>query len=401
MSVLNVRYTTAPDSSIIVGQLALYQGRIYFEYDPDFLRTGLELSPFRLPLKAGAVSAEQTPWNGLFGLFNDSLPDGWGLLLMDRHLRSLGVDTRYLTPLDRLAYMGNRTMGALTYEPARDIDDGAFDIDIGIMASSVIKIYEGHTSDILPQIAWAGGSPAGARPKILVYLRGEKMISGEADSAEGFDAWIIKFFAERDHPDIGRIEYAYSLMAQDAGIDMPETRLFHDNNGNAWFGIKRFDRIGQQRIHMHTLGGLVDADFRLPSLDYMDVLRVTQTLTHNAAEVKRAFAVMVFNVLAYNRDDHSKNFSYLMDKSGEWRLAPAYDLTCSGGINGEHTTAIAGEGMKPGEEHMLRVGESVGLKQAHMRQIIVRVQTSISRWDVWCDRAGITSTLRFPPDTKV
>jgi len=398
MSTLRVHYIPAENRSITVGQLAEYQGRIYFEYDPAFLRTGLELSPFKLPLKTGAVSAEPGPWGGLFGLFNDSLPDGWGLLLMGRHLRSLGVDTRYLTPLDRLAYMGNRTMGALSYEPARDIDDGAFEIDIASMANSAIEIYEGHSSEILPKIAQAGGSPAGARPKILVHLSDEQMISGEAEPPEGFEPWIIKFFAQGDHPDTGRIEYAYSLMAQDAGIDMPETRLFHDKNGNAWFGIKRFDRAGQQRIHMHTLGGLVDADFRLPSLDYTDVLRVTQTLTRNAADVKRAFALMVFNVLAHNRDDHSKNFSYLMDKSGEWRLAPAYDLTCSGGINGEHTTAIAGAGRKPGEEHMLRVGESVGLKPAHMRQIIERVQASISRWDVWCDRAGITSAIRFPPD---
>ena len=395
---LNIHYTTASSRSIVVGQLALYQGRIYFEYDPEFLRTGLELSPFKLPLKVGAVSAEPTPWGGLFGLFNDSLPDGWGLLLMDRHLRSLGVDTRYLTPLDRLAYMGNRTMGALTYEPARDIDDGAFDIDISAMAGNAIKIYEGHTSDILPQIARAGGSPAGARPKILVHLCDDQMISGEAEAPEGFEPWIIKFFAQRDHPDTGRIEYAYSLMAQDAGIDMPETRLFYDNNGNAWFGVKRFDRVGQQRIHMHTLGGLIDADFRLPSLDYTDVLRVTQTLTRNAADVERAFSLMVFNVLAHNRDDHSKNFSYLMDKSGEWKLAPAYDLTCSGGINGEHTTAIAGEGRKPSEEHMLRAGETVGLKSTHMRKIIERVQRSISHWDIWCNRAGITTVTRFPPN---
>ncbi len=398
MNTLNVHYSSVQDRSIVVGQLALYQGRIYFEYDPEFLRTGLELSPYKLPLKAGAVSAEPTPWGGLFGLFNDSLPDGWGLLLMDRHLRLLGVDTRYLTPLDRLAYIGNRTMGALTYEPARDIGDGAFEIDISVMANSAIRIYEGHTSDMLPQIARAGGSPAGARPKILVHLYEDRMISGEAESPEGFEPWIIKFFAQRDHPDTGKLEYAYSLMAQAADIDMPETRLFHDNNGNAWFGIKRFDRLGPQRIHMHTLGGLIDADFRLPSLDYTDVLRVTQMLTRNATDVARAFAVMVFNVLAYNRDDHSRNFSYLMDKSGGWRLAPAYDLTRSGGINGEHTTAIAGEGRNPGEEHMLRVGETAGLKPSNMRQIIERVQTSISRWDVWCDRAGISSAIKFPPD---
>ncbi len=398
MSALNVHYLASPDRDIVVGQLAMYQGRIYFEYDSGFLGTGIELSPFSLPLKVGAVYAEPTPWGGLYGVFNDSLPDGWGLLLMDRYLRLQGVDTRYLTPLDRLAYMGQSAMGALTYEPARGEANSAFDIDISAMASSAIEIYEGHSSDILPEIAQAGGSPAGARPKVLVHLCEDQMISGEREAPEGFEPWIIKFFAEQDGSDTGRIEYAYSLMAKDAGINMPETRLFQDNNGSAWFGIKRFDRCARERIHMHTLGGLIDADFRLPSLDYMDVLRVTQALTRNTEDVEAAFILMVFNVLAYNRDDHSKNFSYLMDSNGQWRLAPAYDLTCSRGINGEHTTAIAGEGRNPSQAHMFEVGEAAGLKQASMQQAIERVTASISRWSEWCKQAGMASTVKFPPD---
>ncbi|VAW72415.1 HIPA PROTEIN [hydrothermal vent metagenome] len=394
---LNVHYLASPDKEMTVGQLAMYQGRIYFEYDPAFLRTGIELSPFSLPLKAGALHAEPAPWGGLYGLFNDSLPDGWGLLLMDRHLRSKGIDTRYLTPLDRLAYMGHATMGALVYEPSTEEARDAFDIDISVMARGAIDIYAGHSSDVLPEIAQAGGSPAGARPKVLVHLCEEQMVSGEREAPEGFESWVIKFFAEPEGSNTGKIEYAYSLMAKAAGINMPETRLFQDNNGNAWFGIKRFDRCARERIHMHTLGGLIDADFRLPSLDYMDVLRVTQALTRNTEGVQAAFALMVFNVLAYNRDDHSKNFSYLMDSDGQWCLSPAYDLTCSSGINGEHTTAIAGEGRAPTEAHMFQVGETVGLKQVSMQRIVERVTASISRWGEWCEQADITSTIKFPP----
>jgi len=386
---LNVHYLASPDKEMTVGQLAMYQGRIYFEYDPAFLRTGIELSPFSLPLKAGALHAEPAPWGGLYGLFNDSLPDGWGLLLMDRHLRSKGIDTRYLTPLDRLAYMGHATMGALVYEPSTEEARDAFDIDISVMARGAIDIYAGHSSDVLPEIAQAGGSPAGARPKVLVHLCEEQMVSGEREAPEGFESWVIKFFAEPEGSNTGKIEYAYSLMAKAAGINMPETRLFQDNNGNAWFGIKRFDRCARERIHMHTLGGLIDADFRLPSLDYMDVLRVTQALTRNTEGVQAAFALMVFNVLAYNRDDHSKNFSYLMDSDGQWCLSPAYDLTCSSGINGEHTTAIAGEGRAPTEAHMFQVGETVGLKQVSMQRIVERGE--------WCEQADITSTIKFPP----
>lgn len=399
MSPLNVFYRADPAIPVAVGQLAMHRGRIYFEYDAAFLPSGLELSPFRLPLKPGAVAAEPAPWNGLFGLFNDSLPDGWGLLLMDRHLRSLGAETRYLTPLDRLAYIGNRCMGALAYEPATEFDDGEPEIDLAAMAASAIEVYEGHASEMLPRLARAGGSPAGARPKILVHLQGERMISGEDWPPTGFEPWIVKFFAGNDHQDTGRIEFAYSLMAREAGIEMSETRLFESTDGHAWFGIRRFDREAGKRIHMHTLGGLVDADFRLPSLDYVDVLKVTQALTRNAADVERAFKLMVFNVLAKNRDDHSKNFSFLMDEHGEWRLAPAYDLTCSGGMNGEHTTAIAGEGRNPTEADMTKVGQAVGMKPARMREAIERVKAAADRWDDWCEQAEISKPRRrFPPE---
>jgi len=398
MSALNVCYNADPASPVAVGRLAIHRGRIYFEYTPEFLQSGLELSPFTLPLKPGAVAAEPTPWHGLFGLFNDSLPDGWGMLLMDRHLRSLGVDTRRLTPLDRLAYMGKRTMGALTYEPARELESETSDLDLTAMAEASIRIYEGETSALLPQLAQAGGSPAGARPKVLVHIQGDRMLSGDREAAAGFEPWIIKFFSAREHADTGRIEYAYSLMARAAGIVMPETRLFACDNGQCWFGIHRFDRSAGKRIHMHTLGGLVDADFRMPSLDYTDVLKVTQALTRHAADVERAFALMVFNVVAHNRDDHSKNFSFLMDEQGEWRLAPAYDLTCSTGINGEHTTSVAGEEQNPGKAHMVKVGESVGLKPARMERIMDRVQHAIERWPQWCEQAGCSSRGHaFPP----
>ncbi len=332
MSALNVLFSANPEESLQVGQLAMHQGRIYFEYDPEFIKTGLELSPYLLPAKPGAIPAQPTPWNGLLGLFNDCLPDSWGLMLMDRYLQSLGVETRYLTPLDRLAYVGKRGMGALSYEPARDVGGEAFDIDIQAMANSAIDIHAGHVSQVLPQMARAGGSPGGARPKILVHLRERQMISGD------------------------------------------------------------------RRIHIQTLGGLVDADYRLPPLDYIDRLKITQALTRNAADVERAFAIMVFNVLTHNRDDHSKNLSFLMDDRGEWHLSPAYDLTCSEGINGEHSTAIAGEGRRPTAAHIMTVGEAVGLKHAQMQQVIERVTVSISRWDSCCDRAGISQTRRnFPP----
>jgi len=380
---------------LLVGQLARFKKQIYFEYDTTFLKTGLNLSPFLLPLKPGAQTAQASnPWNGLFGVFNDSLPDGWGLLLMDRHLQSLGLDVQYLTPLDKLAYIGNRGMGALSYKPARRMSQSGFDIDLSELASAALAIYEGQASECLAEMAQAGGSPGGARPKVLVHTKGDHLISGDGAVPEGYQPWVVKFFSREDGPETGRIEYAYSLMAKAAGIIMPDTRLFEGKHGSAWFAIQRFDRMDGQRIHMHTLGGLVDADFRLPSLDYMDVLKVTQSLTRHAKDVQQVFTVMVFNVLAQNRDDHSKNFSFLMSDAGEWRLAPAYDLTRSQGIHGEHTTSVAGEGKAPDRTHLFKVGESAGIKPAMMEQIIEHVCTAIECWDEWCDLAGIARDKR-------
>jgi len=397
MSALDVFYHGDAAQPCLVGQLALYQQKIYFEYDAGFLNQGLHLSPFLLSNKPGAQTPTvDNPWKGLFGVFNDSLPDGWGMLLMDRHLQSFGVNPRQLTPPDRLAYIGNRGMGALSYKPAKAVAAPGFTIDLSVLAASALEIYTGRSSECLAEIAQAGGSPGGARPKVLVHIKGDELISGDGDVPVGYAPWIVKFHAGSDAAETGRIEYAYSLMAKDAGIVMPETCLFEDEHGNAWFAIKRFDREQGKRIHMHTLAGLVDADFRLPSLDYIDVLKITQALTHHAGDVAQAFTLMVFNVLARNRDDHAKNFSFLMDDQGVWRLSPAYDLTFSDGINGEHTTAIAGEGKTPDQSHMRRVGEKVGLKDKQMSNIFKRVDQSMAQWGEWCDRSGIKRETHRP-----
>ncbi|MDQ6976468.1 MAG: type II toxin-antitoxin system HipA family toxin [Mariprofundaceae bacterium] len=397
MSALNVFYHGDAAQPCLVGQLALYQRKIYFEYDGEFLNKRLQLSPFLLPNKLGVQTpAAGNPWKGLFGVFNDSLPDGWGMLLMNRHLQSLGVDPRQLTQLDRLAYIGSRGMGALSYQPSKAVAESGFVVDLSELAVSAEAIYTGRSSEYLAEMAQTGGSPGGARPKVLVHIKGDNMISGDGNVPDGYEPWIVKFHAGSEATETGRVEYAYSLMAKDAGIVMPETRLFEGEQGNAWFGIKRFDREQGKHIHMHTLAGLVDADFRLPSLDYIDVLKITQALTHHAGDVEQTFTLMVFNVLARNRDDHAKNFSFLMDDQGVWRLSPAYDLTFSDGINGEHTTAIAGEGKAPDQPHMRWVGEKVGLKQKQMSNIFERVDQSIAKWDKWCDRSGVNQKSHLP-----
>ncbi|MFN2355912.1 MAG: type II toxin-antitoxin system HipA family toxin, partial [Desulfopila sp.] len=265
---IQVNFTAGPGKSESVGILARQGQRIFFEYSPSWLQRKLELSPFTLPAKPGLMEHKQREFGPLFGLFDDSLPDGWGLLLMDRHFRSMGLNPPDISPLDRLLYLGRCTMGALTYQPATEQD---------IPGNTVLDLHE-------------------------LALQSQQIFAGP-------------------------MEYAYSLMAAAAGVEMPQTRLFTTAQGDSFFGVKRFDRgPGNRRYHIHTFGNMIQSNFRIPACDYGDLLKVTSILTRNHTDLLRAFRLMLFNVLAHNRDDHAKNFSFMQsDATGQWALSPAYD----------------------------------------------------------------------------
>lgn len=393
MRKLDVHFTTEPGESRLVGTLAEDRGRVYFEYAAAFLAGGLNLSPFRLPFEAGLFEHRNREFGPLPGLFDDSLPDGWGLLLMDRHFRSVGRALAEIGPLDRLAWLGTRTMGALAYHPPTQRegeDDSVFDLHE--LSRQAQEVYAGSAAEVLPQLLRAGGSPAGARPKVLVGLKagGDEVRSGADDLPEGFEHWIVKFFAKTDGDDAGAVEYAYSMMARDAGVDMPLTRLFTTSERDRFFGVKRFDRRGNRRWHVHTFGNLIQANFRIPSADYADLLKATSLLTRNHQDVLRAFHRMVFNVLGHNRDDHVKNFAFVLDDTtGEWRLSPAYDLLYTPGPGGEHTMTVAGEGRKPGRREMLRLAEVAGISARVAEGIMGEVQAAVGRWLEHAERAGV------------
>lgn len=398
MKRLEVLFTRSSDESLRVGELAEDRGRVYFEYAAEFLATGLNLSPFRLPFETGLFEHRDREFGPLPGLFDDSLPDGWGLLLMDRHFRSLGRDLAEIGPLERLSWLGRWTMGALTYHPPADresADTSGFDLHE--LARQSQEILSGAAVDVLPELLRAGGSPGGARPKVLVGFDSDsgEVRSGEDCLPNGFEHWIVKFTAGSDAPDAGAIEYAYSLMACDAGIDMPPTRLFETSEGGRFFGVQRFDRSGNRRYHVHTFGNLIHSDFRIPSADYADLLKATSLLTRNHQDVLRAFRRMVFNVLAHNRDDHVKNFAFLLDDStGEWTLSPAYDLLHSPGPGGEHSTTLAGEGRSPRRSHMLHLAERVGVSERDAVAIIDEVRSAVSHWSrhaAWADVSKASS----------
>ncbi len=373
-----------------LGRLALANRRIYFEYAPEFIKTKIEISPFKLPLQIGAIPCENLVFEGLFGVFNDSLPDGWGRLLLDRQVRQNGIMPEQLTPLDRLAQVGKHGMGALVYEPYNSTHTLPEPINLDKLAQTSKAVLAGAPEALFDELLDLSGSSAGARPKIMVGISSNKkhFISGNNNLPNNYEHWMIKFASSNDPQDIGAIEYAYSLMAKAAGLEMMPTHLFISPQGAGYFGVQRFDRNQKQRVHIHTIAGLINADHRLPSLDYEQIMRATLALTHNIQELEKIFRLATFNVFAHNRDDHAKNFSFLMSAEGNWQCAPAYDLTFSNGPGGEHCTTIMGEGKNPTHAHLLKLAEKFGVFSA--QKIIDEVISSINNWAEFADMAGVS-----------
>lgn len=363
----------------MVGLLYENAGRVFFEYSPDFLQSGIALSPFKLPLKPGVFEDEKRTFDGLFGLFNDSLPDGWGCLLLDRKLRKRALSYDSITPLSRLSMIGRNPMGALEYEPADEAAEEVGNVELDSLSGEVDKILAGKDSDVLDELLKLNGSSGGARPKIVAYVSDDrqKIIHGGANPPAGFTPWIIKFSERYDKLNSGETEYRYSLAAKEAGIDMPPTHLFPSKNGGGYFGVQRFARTPQGKVHVHTACGLLHASHRFSCLDYENLLKLTLVLTRDITQAEEMVRRMVFNVKSGNRDDHSKNFSFLLNKNFEWRLAPAYDLTPSAGINGEQTAMVNGKGRDITDDDLIAAAKVADIPASAVRSIINTVESAL------------------------
>lgn len=378
-----------------LGTLAWKQSerRAYFEYDRETWPAAPDLSPFHLPREPGLHAAALAPFEGLHGLFADSLPDGWGRRLLDRHLLGLGLDPNALTPLDRLAHVGTRGMGALTYRP--DIPParhGATGADLDWLAEQIRRVQEEEDAVPVDQLLGAQGGSAGVRPKLMIGLNPdtEQALLDHGDGLPtGFEPWLIKFPSPIDPPDIGAQEHAYALMAQAAGITMAQTRLLATKS-DRYFATKRFDRTKAGRLHVHTASGLLHASHRAPEISYDDLLKLTLLLTRDARDVAQMFRRMVFNVLAHNRDDHARNHAFRLDALGAWHPSPAYDLTFSQGPGGEHSLAIAGEGRAPERSHLMQVAAKLQVKRADADGIIGEVSAAVARFPSFALDAGLS-----------
>ena len=340
---------------------------ILFEYTAEAMQQQLELSPRMLKLRVAAYGDFPGHQMRLPGLVADSLPDGWGLLLMDRAFRRAGLQS--VSPLDRLAFIGDRAMGALSYEPADPDTLPDEDVKLLDVARQVQLVVDGADAEVLRRLMLLGGSPQGARPKALVHydLTSGSMRTQASGSEE---PWLVKFPANGEHKDTCAIEHAYAQLAADCGIEIPQTRYFDLDSRRAAFGIQRFDRQGGMRVPMHTLGGFLHADFRIPSVDATTFLRATRAMTHDEREVTKAFRRVVFNVAFNNRDDHVKNFAFCLDRQRQWKLAPAYDLTFNQGPGGEHQMDVCGEARAPGRAELLRLAAEATVPVAEASEIV-------------------------------
>lgn len=345
-----------------VGTLALTpEGLCAFEYSGTWLNNGVSISPFELPIKESVFIARPEPFYGGFGVFDDSLPDGWGLLIQDRYLQGRGINPQSLNLLDRLALVGTQGRGALEFHPDRSLISDADYIDFERLSRESEEILRNkkYSGEGIEEFQKRGGSPGGARPKVTVKYEGKE--------------WLVKFPSLEDGKDIGKLEYEISILAQKSGIEMPETRLFEGK----YFGVERFDRNEGEKLHVVSVAGLLRADYRLPSIDYYHIFKIASVLSHNQEDLWKIYRLMVFNYLIDNNDDHAKNFSFIY-RNNEWRFSPAYDLLPSNGINGFRTTSI-NDSITPQKKDLIELGGKFGLKEKDLSLEYERISEIVGK----------------------
>lgn len=359
----------------LVGSLSLTpDNRLnVFEYDKSWIADGFSISPLELPLKSGVFIAKPQPFYGNFGIFEDSLPDGYGRYLLHKALLRKGINDYDLSSLDRLSIVGDNGMGALTYSPAINLEREESVTDFDRLQQIALEVLKEQQDNDAGLLLYNSGNSGGARPKAVFT------------DTDGH--WIVKFRHTYDPVDVGIQEYRYNEMAQKCGIIVPDFRLV---NGR-YFTSRRFDIDSDgNRLHAATAGGLMCISLREPFMDYSNLLALTGYITQSSEDVEQMYRRMLFNYFTDNKDDHCKNFSFYVVKDSNtltwrWRLAPAYDLTlCIEGYNGEHATSVNGTG-HPVFSDFITVGTKIKLQESRCREIIEEVRSGcqeLLRYDI-------------------
>jgi len=347
-----------------VGILAKIRDKIYFEYDPKFLKKGFELSPFQLPLKSGAKENKDKEFNSLFGLFHDSF-----------------LNSSIENSLHSLLNIKDNNIGALLYS----------------LKKKIVPIEEDKLLDkpfLLQDI-----TPSIQTEKILIQVdkRKNNIIYNKNSIQENYTHWMIKIPSSKLASFSGNIEYAYSLMAKKAGVEMPNSYLFKSTSKHSFFASKRFDRDGSNSFHTHTLAGLIHSDFRLHTLDYNDFLSVTLTITKNIKDVIKAFRVVCFSILSHIKNHNEEDITFIMNGKGDWHLAPNSNLTFSYGDSGKYSMKIMGERSWVKMEHLIQLAKAHDIK--NYMQIIEEVSNAISNWISFATIANVPKEEALKIDT--
>lgn len=372
-----------------------------FEYAPEFKRLGLDLSPIEMPISQQRVFAfsniSKETFLGLPGLFADSLPDAYGKALLDRWLASNG--RHFANPVERLCYQGKRSMGALEFEPAQnDYLETSSNIEIDSLVATAREVLNqkeafstnmSDTKEALINIIKVGTSAGGQRAKAIIAYNDEtkEVRSGQIEAPEGFEHWLLKLDGVTnselgDPQHYGKIEYVYYLMAKEAGIEMSECRLLEEN-GRAHFMTKRFDRQKNHKIHMQTLCGIAHYDYKmLRAYSYEQAFQVMRRLRLPYNQAEEMYRRMVFNVIARNQDDHTKNISFLMNRSGKWSLSPAYDVSWAynpqGNWTSKHQMSINNKWDEITRADLIATAKNMNIKRPEI--IIEQVIDSVNLW---------------------
>lgn len=402
----------------VVGYLHKFENStIGFQYDSDFLSSGIEISPIKMPLSNVTYSfptLSEDTFHGLPGLVADSLPDKFGTAVINRYLESLGRSGEELSVIEKLCYTGKRGMGALEYEPAQllPISSGKADIDaLASLAEEVLsnkkKLRVSADNDLIANLMESGSSVGGARAKTLIAWnpKTNEVRSGQIETDPDFEYWLLKFGniknnsdkdASADKPEYTKVEYAYYLMAKAAGIQMSECRI-HKENGVSHFMTKRFDRKHGEKLHMQSLGAISHMDFNIPRTNsYEEAFTAMRKMNLSYSEMVEFYRRMVFNDFARNFDDHVKNISFLMDKKGTWTLAPAYDITFSYNpgsmwVN-SHQMLINGKANNISKEDLSATAVSAGIRKADANKCIEQVREAVNKWKSFAQKAELSET---------
>ena len=390
---LTVALAFDPSATVPAARVAMDAGLAQLEWSKEVSDQKLAISPLYYPPDVGLHAARGKSFEGLHGFLADSLPEGWGQLLMRKRLAKLNVDITTLNALERLALVGSQGRGALVFAPPTTPPEDVKTLDLDALADEATALLAGSESELADTLAGLGGGSGGARPKVHVGFDGQGNISvGDGEVAAGHKAWLVKFRAPNDHADIGPIEEAYANMAEAAGLIMSEHRLIKAKKGPGYFAARRFDRPDAGgRLHMVSLAGALEARPDMPSANYDLFLRATRAITRRADDVTAAYQRMVFNVLACNRDDHTRQHAYLMGPDGDWRLAPAYDLTYAPGPGGEHYMDIEGEGRRPTRAQVTSLGKKHGLNADRVAEVVDKVRAAVAAWPKFAKAAGVTA----------